>query len=85
MNYTYILRCSDGTYYTGWTNNITKRLANHNNGKASKYTRVRRPVVLAYLEKFETKEDAMKREVAIKKLTRIQKLKLIEHNMEDTK
>ena len=84
MNYTYILKCADGTYYTGWTNDITKRLANHNNGKASKYTRARRPVKLAYLEEFETKEDAMKREVAIKKLTKIQKLKLIEQKMEAT-
>lgn len=84
MNYTYILKCADGTYYTGWTNDITKRLDNHNSGKASKYTRTRRPVVLAHLEEFETKEEAMKREVAIKKLTRIQKLKLIEQ-MEDTK
>ncbi|MDO4219528.1 MAG: GIY-YIG nuclease family protein [Synergistaceae bacterium] len=85
MNYTYILKCADGTYYTGWTNDIAKRLATHNNGKASKYTRPRRPVKLVYLEEFTTKEDAMKREVAIKKLTRIQKLKLIEQNMEDTK
>ncbi len=84
MNYTYILKCADGTYYTGWTNDITKRLSNHNKGIASKYTRVRRPVELAYLEEFETKEEAMKREVAIKKLTRIQKLKLIEQKMEAT-
>ena len=84
MNYTYILKCADGTYYTGWTNDITKRLSNHNKGIASKYTRTRRPVELAYLEEFDTKEEAMKREVAIKKLTKIQKLKLIEQKMEAT-
>ncbi len=84
MNYTYILKCADGTYYTGWTNDITKRLSSHNKGIASKYTRTRRPVELAYLEEFDTKEEAMKREVAIKKLTKIQKLKLIEQKMEAT-
>ncbi len=73
MNYTYILRCADGTYYTGWTNDLDKRLAAHNAGTASKYTRSRRPVSLAYHETFDTKEEAMRREWQIKQLTRKKK------------
>ena len=76
-NFTYILRCADGTYYTGWTNNLEKRLAAHNAGVASKYTRSRRPVELVYHECFETKEEAMGREWRIKQLTRAQKEVLI--------
>lgn len=76
-NFTYILRCADGTYYTGWTNNLEKRLAAHNAGVASKYTRSRRPVELVYHERFETKEEAMSREWRIKQLTRAQKEALI--------
>lgn len=76
-NFTYILRCADGTYYTGWTNNLEKRLAAHNAGVASKYTRSRRPVELVYHECFETKEEAMGREWRIKQLTRTQKEALI--------
>lgn len=70
----YILRCSDGTLYTGWTNNIEKRLAAHNKGTASKYTRGRRPVELIFKEEFMTKEEAMSREVKIKSLKRGEKL-----------
>lgn len=77
MNYTYILRCADGTLYTGWTNNLEKRLAAHNAGTAAKYTKSRRPVELVYFEEFETKEEAMSREWHIKKLTRAEKLELI--------
>ena len=77
LNYTYILRCADGTLYTGWTNDLEKRLAAHNAGKASKYTRVRLPVELAYFEVFETKAEAMRREVLIKQLSRPEKLRLI--------
>ena len=76
-NFTYILRCADGTYYTGWTNNLEKRLAAHHAGVASKYTRSRRPVELVYHERFETKEEAMGREWRIKQLTRAQKEALI--------
>lgn len=76
--YTYILRCNDNTLYTGYTNNLDKRLFNHNNlPSASKYTKARRPVKLVYSETFETKSDALKREVVIKKLTRSEKLNLI--------
>ena len=77
MNFTYILRCADGTLYTGWTNDLAKRLAAHNRGTASRYTRVRRPVEMIYHESFATKEDAMRREYAIKQLSRAEKLALI--------
>ena len=77
MNYTYILKCRDGTFYCGWTNCLEKRLKAHNAGTASKYTRARRPVTLAYYETFETKNEAMKREAAIKKMSRSQKEQLI--------
>lgn len=76
-NYTYILKCSDKTLYTGWTNNLEKRLADHNAGKGAKYTKSRRPVEIVYYETFATKEEAMRREYAIKRLTRKQKLMLI--------
>lgn len=77
MNYTYILKCKDETLYTGWTNDIEKRLEAHNAGKGAKYTRSRRPVELVYLEQFETKEEAMRREYAIKHMTRKAKLGLV--------
>ncbi|GFI37872.1 GIY-YIG nuclease family protein [Lachnospiraceae bacterium 50-23] len=78
MNYTYILKCHDGTLYTGWTNDIEKRIKAHNEGRGAKYTKCRRPVELVYYEEFETKEEAMKREYAIKHLRRREKEKLIE-------
>lgn len=77
-NYTYILKCSDGTYYTGWTNDIEKRLRAHNSGKGCKYTHSRCPVTLMYLEESETKEEAMSREWHIKRLSREEKEKLID-------
>jgi len=77
-NYTYLLRCSDGTLYCGWTNHPEKRLAAHNAGTASKYTASRRPVEMVYLEAFATKQEAMRREAAIKKMSRAMKLKLLE-------
>lgn len=77
-NYTYILRCADGTLYTGWTNDLEKRLAAHIAGTAAKYTRPRRPVTLVYQEAFPTKEEAMRREWQIKRLTRAEKLALIQ-------
>ncbi len=78
MNYTYILKCADGTLYTGWTNDLEKRVMAHNKGKGGKYTRTRLPVRLVYSESFETKQQAMQREYAIKQLTRSEKEKLIE-------
>lgn len=77
-NYTYILKCRDRSLYTGWTNDIENRIKMHNEGKGAKYTRGRGPVELVYLEKFSTKEEAMRREAAIKKLNRKQKLLLIQ-------
>lgn len=76
-NYTYILRCADGSLYTGWTNDLEKRLKAHNAGTASKYTRSRRPVELVYHESFDTKTEAMSREARIKLLAREEKLRLI--------
>ena len=79
MNYTYILRCSDGTLYTGWTNELDARIRCHNSGRGGKYTRSRLPVELVYTESFDTKEEAMSREWHIKRMSRQQKLRLIEN------
>ena len=75
--YTYILECADRTLYTGWTNDLKKRLAAHNAGQGAKYTRGRGPVRLVYYEAFSTKEEAQKRETALKRLSRAAKLSLI--------
>lgn len=77
VNYVYILRCGDGSLYTGWTNDLQKRVAAHAAGLGGKYTRSHLPVELVYHEQFETKQEAMRREVQIKNLTRGQKLALI--------
>lgn len=77
MNYVYIVECSDGTFYTGWTNNLEKRIEMHSNGTGAKYTRGRGPVKLVYNEQFEDKRDAMKREYEIKQMTRQEKILLI--------
>ena len=77
MNYTYILECCDGSYYTGWTNNLEKRIADHNAGRGAKYTKSHLPVKLVYFETFDVKEEAMRREYQIKQMTRKQKEKLI--------
>ena len=74
--YVYILECADGTLYTGWTYDLTKRIQAHNNGTASKYTRSRRPVRLFYCEVCADKSAALKREYAIKQLPRCEKMKL---------
>lgn len=79
-NYTYIVKCSDGSLYTGWTNNLEKRVKAHNDGNGAKYTKTRRPVELVYYEQFATKEEAMSREYHIKQLTRTQKIKLIKNS-----
>ena len=77
--HTYILKCADGTLYTGYTTDLKKRVAAHNSGKGAKYTRPRLPVSLVYAEEFCSKEEAMSREWHIKHdLTREEKLKLIE-------
>ena len=83
MNYTYIVQCSDGSLYTGWTNNIEKRINDHNSGRGAKYTKSRLPVVLAYWEEFKTKEEAMRREWEIKQLDRKAKLELISRESDE--
>lgn len=76
--FVYILQCSDTTYYTGCTNDVKKRLKEHNTSKnGAKYTRMRRPVVLKYTETFPTIAEARAREAAIKRLTRKQKNALL--------
>ena len=82
--YTYIVRCADGSLYTGWTDDIERRLAAHNSGRGAKYTRTRLPVVLVHLETFSTKEEAMSREWHIKQLTRAQKLALVDKENESS-
>lgn len=77
MNYTYMVECSDGTFYTGWTTCLERRVMEHNRGSGAKYTKSRTPVKLIYYEIFDTKQEAMRREAAIKKLTRKQKQELI--------
>ena len=77
MNYAYILKCKDDSLYTGWTNDLKKRITSHNAGKGAKYTKARRPVELVYYEEFQTREEAMKREYAIKQLSRKEKEALI--------
>ena len=77
MNYTYILKCKDDSLYTGWTNDLKKGIKSHNAGKGAKYTKARRPVELVYYEEFQTREEAMKREYAIKQLSRKEKEALI--------
>ena len=76
--FVYLLRCSDGTLYCGWTTDLERRLATHNSGKGAKYTRARRPVELVYYEELEDKCSAMKREWQIKHMNRAEKLRLIE-------
>lgn len=77
-HFVYIVRCSDNSLYTGYTNNIEARINKHNAGKGAKYTKTRRPVVLVYQEMYETKSEALHREYEIKTFTRQRKLKLIE-------
>ena len=76
MSFVYILKCADGTLYTGWTTDLVRRLKQHNSGVASKYTKVRLPVDLVYFEELATKSLALKREYSIKQLSRQAKLQL---------
>ena len=75
--FVYVLRCADGSLYTGVTTNLTRRTRQHNAGTASRYTRSRRPVTLVYRERKRSHSAALKREAAVKRLTRRQKLALI--------
>lgn len=76
--YVYILRCKDGSLYTGWCLDLEKRLALHNSGKGAKYTRSKRPCKLVYYEEISNKSEALKREIAIKKLTKAKKEDLVQ-------
>ena len=76
MHYTYMLKCKDGTYYTGYTNDLGRRIKAHNEGKGAKYTKGRGPVELIYYEEYEEKSIAMRREWEIKRLTKSQKEEL---------
>ena len=76
-HFVYIIKCSDGTLYTGWTTDPEKRLKAHNAGRGARYTRSRRPVQMVYREEWGSKSEALKREAAIKRLSRTEKLRLI--------
>ena len=78
MNYVYLLRCSDSTLYCGWTTDLEKRIAAHNAGSGAKYTRSRRPVELVYYEEYEDRREALSREWHIKRMSREEKLRMIE-------
>lgn len=75
--FAYILRCADGTLYTGWTSDVAARVAVHNAGKGAKYTRSRRPVELVYCESLPNRSGALRREAEIKRLSREEKLRLV--------
>ena len=83
MHYIYIVRCADDTLYTGWTTDLARRIAAHNAGTGAKYTRARRPVTLLYHETFATKEEALRREYAIKQLPREKKMQLIQSQKQE--
>ena len=77
MPFVYIVECADGTLYTGWAIDVNKRVAAHNAGRGSRYTRARPPVKLVYVEKRATRAIVMKREAIIKKMPRAKKLRLL--------
>lgn len=85
MDYVYIVKCSDETLYTGYTNNLKKRINAHNNKKGAKYTKGRLPVKLVYFEEYNSKKEALHREYIIKKMNRTNKLDLIRSFKKDTK
>ena len=78
MPFVYIVRCADGTLYTGWTTDVERRIAQHNAGSGARYTRMHLPVTLVYREEVPDRSAAMRREVAIKKLDRERKERLVE-------
>lgn len=77
-HYVYVLECRDGTYYTGYTTDVDRRVAEHNDGTGAKYTRGRRPVELVHVESFADQSSAMQREYAIKQLRRADKEALVQ-------
>lgn len=78
MPFVYVVRCADGTFYTGWTTDVARRVAQHNAGRGAAYTRTRRPVTLVHCEEVPDRPAAMRREWAIKKLDRAHKERLVE-------
>ncbi len=80
MPFVYIVECADGALYTGWAVDVEKRVAAHNAGRGAQYTRMRRPVKLAYVEACDSRAEAMKREIAIKKMPRAKKLELLQQS-----
>jgi putative endonuclease len=76
--FVYLLRCSDGTIYTGWTLDVARRVKTHQQGRGARYTRYRRPVTLIYQERLPSRRAAMRREIAIKQMSRPRKLALAE-------
>ncbi len=85
QNYVYILECIDGTYYTGWTNDMKKRFENHINGKGAKYTKWKKPLKIVYIQECEDKSTSLKREIEIKNMSKHQKIKLVQNHKEITK
>jgi len=77
LYYIYIVQCQIGTYYTGYTNNLEKRIADHNNGHGSKYLRGKGPVKLVYAKEYKYYKNVLRAERSLKKLTRVQKEELI--------
>jgi putative endonuclease len=82
--YCYLLECTDGTYYCGWTKDVVRRVEMHNRGQGARYTRARRPVRLAYFEELESQSEAMRRERSLKKKSHEQKSDLIRQFNEKT-
>ena len=78
MNFVYMLRCGDGSLYTGWTNDLEHRIRMHAMGRGGRYTRAHLPVELVYAESFDTPTEARRREAKIKQLSRAEKLRLID-------
>ena len=78
--YVYVLRCADDTLYCGYTDDVQTRMKAHNDGKGAKYTKARRPVEVVYMEEFSSRSDALKREYAIKQMSREQKQRMIQEN-----
>ena len=80
--YMYVVECRDGSYYTGYTTDVKRRVAVHNSGKGAKYTRARLPVKLIYAQGFDSKEEAMSAEVLLKRKKRAQKERFLSENQE---
>ncbi|ABC44461.1 putative endonuclease [Salinibacter ruber] len=81
-HYVYVIECRDGTYYTGYTTDVERRVEEHNEGTAAKYTRGRRPVTLVHVETYDSQSAAMQREYAIKQLRRREKERLVQNGTE---